>query len=223
MAKASGQPPSKKDTFNTFLAEGWVSVHFDARKAGVKVPKHLRGEARLVLQYGRDMPVPITDLEVTDDGVQATLSFSRTPHHTHVPWSAVFIIACTDGRGVLYQDDIPPELLEQSDGGERAEGGEGGAGSGATALADVVEPLEDEQTPDGLLAAGGQSGRPTPKASARARHLSSVPAAPPPASDGAQAEDASAPSVASAADEPSDSGDAANRVRRKKPVLRLVK
>jgi hypothetical protein len=56
------------------------------------------------------MPVPIPDLEVTDAGVSATLSFSRVPHRTYVPWSAVYVIACTSGCGVLYREDVPPEL-----------------------------------------------------------------------------------------------------------------
>jgi stringent starvation protein B len=63
-----------------------------------------------VLQYGRNMPIPITDLEVTDAGVSATLSFSRVPHRTYVPWSAVYAVTCTNGCGVLYREDIPADV-----------------------------------------------------------------------------------------------------------------
>jgi hypothetical protein len=45
--------------------------------------------AAQVLSYGLDMPVPVLDLEVTDAGISATLSFSRTPFKTFVPWEAV--------------------------------------------------------------------------------------------------------------------------------------
>ncbi len=102
--------PSKRDAFLAFFKEGWVSVHLDARRPGVAVPPELSENPHLVLQYGRDMPLPIQDLEVTDAGISATLSFSRTPHATAIPWSAVYIVACTDGRGVLYYEDVPEEV-----------------------------------------------------------------------------------------------------------------
>jgi len=106
----SGERPSKRDAFIAFLREGWVSLHLDARRLGVVVPPSFTTEPHLVLQYGRNMPIPIPDLEVTDAGVTATLSFSRSPHRTHVPWSAVYVVACTDGRGILYYEDVPQEV-----------------------------------------------------------------------------------------------------------------
>jgi stringent starvation protein B len=102
--------PSKRDAFTAFLREGWVSLHLDARRTGVVVPPTFTTEPHLVLQYGRNMPIPIPDLEVTDEGVSATLSFSRAPHRTHVPWSSVYVVACTDGRGILYYEDVPQEV-----------------------------------------------------------------------------------------------------------------
>jgi hypothetical protein len=42
--------------------------------------------------------------------VRATLSFSRAAHRTVVPWSAVYVVACDDGRGVLYSEDVPPDV-----------------------------------------------------------------------------------------------------------------
>jgi stringent starvation protein B len=106
----SGERPSKRDAFIAFLREGWVSLHLDARRTGVVVPPAFASEPHLVLQYGRNMPIPIPDLEVTEDGVSATLSFSRAPHRTHVPWSSVYVVACTDGRGILYYEDVPQEV-----------------------------------------------------------------------------------------------------------------
>jgi stringent starvation protein B len=102
--------PSKQDAFLALLREGWTSLHLDARRPGVIVPTHLRGEAHLVLQYGHDLPIAIPDLEIDDYGVRATLSFQRTPHLTVVPWSAVYVVACDDGRGVLYQEDVPEDV-----------------------------------------------------------------------------------------------------------------
>ena len=85
-------------------------MHLDARRPGVVVPQQLRSEPHLVLQYGYDLPIPIPDLEVDEYGVRATLSFSRAAHRTVVPWSAVYVVACDDGRGVLYSEDVPPDV-----------------------------------------------------------------------------------------------------------------
>jgi stringent starvation protein B len=102
--------PSKQKTFLSMLTDGWVSLHLDARRPGVVVPASFASHPHLVLQYGSNMPVPIPDLEVTEAGVSATLSFSRVPHRTYVPWSAVYVISCTDASGVLYREDLPAEL-----------------------------------------------------------------------------------------------------------------
>jgi stringent starvation protein B len=107
---AAPERPSKQDAFLALLREGWTSLHLDARRPGVIVPAHLRGEAHLVLQYGHDLPISIPDLEIDDYGVRATLSFQRTPNLTVVPWSAVYVVACDDGRGVLYQEDVPEDV-----------------------------------------------------------------------------------------------------------------
>ena len=56
------------------------------------------------------MPIPIPDLVVGDEGISATLSFSRTPHQTFIPWSAIYIVSCTDGRGILYYEDVPEDV-----------------------------------------------------------------------------------------------------------------
>src|SRR4051812_19987185 len=107
---SSSERPSKQQAFLALLREGWTSLHRDARRPGVVVPQPLRGEPHLVLQYGHDLPIPIPDLEVDDYGVRATLSFSRAAHRTVIPWSAVYVVACDDGRGVLYSEDVPPDV-----------------------------------------------------------------------------------------------------------------
>ena len=117
----SDQLPSKREAFLTFFKDGWVYVHLDARRSDVQVPDHLKGEARLVLQYGANMPVPIDDLLVSEDGIRATLSFNRQPCETVIPWSSVYIVACTDGRGVLYHEDVPPEVLAEAMSAESAD------------------------------------------------------------------------------------------------------
>jgi stringent starvation protein B len=139
--------PTKRDAFLSFLGEGWVSVHLDARRSGVKVPDELAGTRHLVLQYGRSMPIPIPDLRVDEEGVSATLSFSRVPYQTFIPWSAVYIVACTDGRGVLYDEDVPKDLSLLARPSEAA----GGAGPDAEAAAAEVGAAAEaqEETPRG--------------------------------------------------------------------------
>jgi stringent starvation protein B len=102
--------PSKHQAFLALLKEGWTSLHLDARRTGVLVPEMFRNEAHLILQYGHDLPIPIPDLEVDEDGVRATLSFSRTAHVTFVPWSAVYAVTGDDGRGVLFDEDVPSDV-----------------------------------------------------------------------------------------------------------------
>jgi stringent starvation protein B len=155
---SSSERPSKQQAFLALLREGWTSLHLDARRAGVIVPEPLRGEPHLVLQYGHDLPIAIPDLEVDDYGVRATLSFSRAAHLTVVPWSAVYVVACDDGRGVLYSEDVPPDVTVIA----------------ARATSDVAPPdLEAEVEAEAVPMGGG----------ARQSLLRSVPADAAPAAD----------------------------------------
>ena len=63
----------------------------------IKTPEWREKKKAITLEYGLDMPVPIIDMVTTDVGVTATLSFSREPFATFVPWAAVVGLQC-DGR-----------------------------------------------------------------------------------------------------------------------------
>ncbi|HVR60723.1 MAG TPA: ClpXP protease specificity-enhancing factor SspB [Polyangia bacterium] len=154
----SPERPSKQDAFLALLREGWTSLHLDARRPGVVVPSHLRTEGHLVLQYGHDLPIPIPDLEIDEYGVRATLSFAKTPHRTVVPWSAVYVVACDDGRGVLYHEDVPEDVSIVA---ARSSGPGDDLGE--------LEPARPGEVPAGV---NGRSGRITE------RTLRSVPADP---------------------------------------------
>ena len=200
--------PSKRDAFLAFYAEGWVSVHIDARRDGVKVPPDFTDNRHLVLQYGRDMPVAIPDLSVDDDGIRATLSFSRSPHTTFIPWSAVYIVACTDGRGILYYEDVPEDVslvarAVDPETGEPIENGEDGDHGGSN-----LEVDDGDLSTLPMAAGAERKGVVAPLR--RERLLKSVPASP--ASD----EDTAPPEVDAAAQ-----ADAPRR--RKRPQLKLVK
>jgi len=102
--------PSKKEVFTAFFQEKGVYLHLDPRHKAVVVPQIYGAQPHLVLEYGPVMPIMIPDLEITDDGVTATLSFNRLPFWTFVPWEAVYAVAATDGNGVVYEEDVPREV-----------------------------------------------------------------------------------------------------------------
>jgi stringent starvation protein B len=89
-------------------------VHLDPRQNAVAVPPWFKKQAQLVLQIGLNMPMPIPDLRLDDDGMSCTLSFNRSPFFCVVPWSSVFAMVGEDGRGMVWPDDVPAEVARQA-------------------------------------------------------------------------------------------------------------
>jgi hypothetical protein len=93
---------TKRDHFEQALASCYEVAVFVLEVPGAEIPPdvwrtHARVEARFcTLRYGLDMAKPIPDLEITDEGIRATLSFSCEPCKTFVPWDAV---AAIEGDG----------------------------------------------------------------------------------------------------------------------------
>jgi stringent starvation protein B len=106
--------PPKKEVALALLERSSVHLHLDPRVDGVVVPPQFRRQPQLVLQVGLNMPVPITDLRLDEDGMSCTLSFSRSPFFCVLPWRSVFAIVGDDGRGMVWPDDVPPEVAQQS-------------------------------------------------------------------------------------------------------------
>jgi hypothetical protein len=102
--------PPKKEVALQLLDGKSFFIHLDPRRPGVTVPAHLRNNAPLVLQVGRDMAVPIPDLVIGDAGISATLSFNHAPSPCTIPWSAVYALVGEDGKGVVWPDDVPPDV-----------------------------------------------------------------------------------------------------------------
>ncbi len=105
-------PPSKQEVMRALLERSEARVHLDARRAGVVLPERLLGDGHVRLDYGYGFQPPIPDLVIDDKGIHATLSFSRVPFRTFVPWESVYLIADFDGNGAVWQEDLPPDLLE---------------------------------------------------------------------------------------------------------------
>lgn len=107
--------PSKKDVTRSFLLRGSVFLHLDPRRDGVVVPEWLRKQPQLVLQIGLDMPIPIADLRVDDNGMTGSLSFNRSPFLCIAPWDAVFAVVGEDGRGMVWPESMPSEIAAEVD------------------------------------------------------------------------------------------------------------
>ena len=113
MAPTARLPP-KKDVALALLEQASMYIHLDPRADTVKVPAWFKKQAQLVLQIGLNMPVPIPDLRLDDEGMSCTLSFNRAPFHCTVPWTSVFAMVGDDMRGMVWPDDMPPEVAQQS-------------------------------------------------------------------------------------------------------------
>jgi stringent starvation protein B len=106
--------PRKKDVVLQLLEQATVFVHLDPRAEAVRVPPWFKRQPQLVLQVGLNMAVPIPDLEVNDEGLSCTLSFNRAPFLCVIPWSAVFALVDENRQGMVWPDDVPPEIAAQA-------------------------------------------------------------------------------------------------------------
>src|SRR5438270_13928260 len=88
-------------------------IHVDARREGVSVPAQFADDPHLRLnlsyRYG------ISDFEVGEERVVATLSFGGRSFKCVVPWSAVFAVTSqVTGDGQVWPEDIPAEVLAEA-------------------------------------------------------------------------------------------------------------
>src|SRR5215467_14034388 len=105
--------PPKKEVALALLERSSVHVHLDPRVDGVVVPPWFKRQPQLVLQIGLNLPVPIPDLRLDEEGMSCTLSFNRSPFYCVVPWASVFAMVGDDGRGMVWPEDVPAELARQ--------------------------------------------------------------------------------------------------------------
>lgn len=87
---------AKRATFEALYELGRVLVALDPNQPGVTVPDSYRepdpskGPVHaLVLILGSNMPRPIRDLGLNDQGFSATLSFGGNPFFITIPWAAI--------------------------------------------------------------------------------------------------------------------------------------
>ena len=86
--------------------EDFIFVVVDPSHPNIRLPDFLIEAAQPVgLNIGYRMPVPIPDLEVGDDGIEGTLSFSRQPFPCAIPWEAVLQVSVGEEHLVWV---VPP-------------------------------------------------------------------------------------------------------------------
>lgn len=92
---------------------GSVFVHVDPRVPGVSLPEWLRRDAQVVLQLGIDLPIPIPDLRVDENGFFGTLAFHDVSYPCEANWDAVFALVGEDGRGMVWPESLPREIAAE--------------------------------------------------------------------------------------------------------------
>jgi stringent starvation protein B len=110
------QLPPKREVALALLQGSMVSVYLDPRGEDVHVPPWFKKQAQLMLQIGLNMPVPIPDLDVGEEALSCTLSFNRRPEYCRIPWGSIYALVGQDGRGMIWPEDVPPEVAAQAEG-----------------------------------------------------------------------------------------------------------
>jgi stringent starvation protein B len=105
--------PRKQAVALDLLERTSVFVHLDPRRPGVIVPQGFLKQPQLVLQIGLNMAIQILDLDVGDEGISCTLSFNKRPHFCSLPWSSIYALIGEQGGGMVWPEDVPPEVVSQ--------------------------------------------------------------------------------------------------------------
>lgn len=105
--------PRKQAVALDLLERTSVFVHLDPRRPGVMVPPGFLKQPQLVLQIGLNMAISIPDLDVGEEGITCTLSFNKRPHFCSLPWSSIYALIGEQGGGMVWPEDVPPEVVSQ--------------------------------------------------------------------------------------------------------------
>jgi stringent starvation protein B len=149
--------PPKKDVLLALLERTSVFIHLDPRRDPVRVPEWFKKQPQLILQVGLNLPVPIRDLHIDDESVSCTLSFSRSPHFCYLPWAAVYAIVGEDGRGMVWPDDVPREVVAQQEAQVRAQKAKRARPKLRAVGTAAERPEEDAETVDDSQAAPSEA------------------------------------------------------------------
>lgn len=97
----------KRHALENALGTGTVLIVFDATRSNVAVPEGLKAQRDLKFRLAWKMTPPI-DLQLSDEGVLATLSFHGERQGVFVPWDAIWgVVAESNGQGVAWPSSAP--------------------------------------------------------------------------------------------------------------------
>jgi len=102
---------SKRAAVEFLLGYDNVKVVVAGAVPGLVLPPELLTQAEdhgVTLEIGLNMPIPIPDLRLDDDGFVASLSFNRVPFKCFVPWAAVLIVGVVDQAQFVWHEVAMP-------------------------------------------------------------------------------------------------------------------
>lgn len=83
---------------------------------GVKLPDDLMQAGDPVgINIGMNMAIPVPDLEITDQGISATLSFNRVPFPCAFPWPAVVQVSADLEHLIWVEPPTADELGKEAE------------------------------------------------------------------------------------------------------------
>lgn len=107
------QHQSKLETLRAFLDKEEVTMlHLDPRREGVVVPERFtsQNELRLNLSYY----FPHADMQMSEESVEATLTFGGAPFRCRVPFDAIYALSLPkSGAAAIFTESLPPELYNE--------------------------------------------------------------------------------------------------------------
>lgn len=100
---------SKREVIEDFLDNGLIMVHVDSRRP-CSVPLEHVGNPALRLNLSRRFEG--ADIVITDDGIQATLTFGGVPTRITLPWGCVYAVTSKtmNPPAAVFADDVPAEV-----------------------------------------------------------------------------------------------------------------
>lgn len=94
--------PDKRVVLESVLSSGVLQVQVDTTLPGVNLPDDLLGQLLVVLNFSYKYAGQ--DLQLSDEEIQATLSFNGNSHHVRVPLKAILAArSLVTGQGAEFQ------------------------------------------------------------------------------------------------------------------------
>lgn len=137
----------KRAQLIALLDDGLVRVHLDARRDGVDLPEHLRGDLMLSLNLSRRFQLEM--FEVGPLAVKASLSFGGERYPCVLPYRAIWRLESREtGEVALFEDTVPPELLAAAEAAEAAASEALEGETSGQAAAPAAQPTSQSPAPE---------------------------------------------------------------------------